>query len=69
LGDSLWLITGRRETGRAGMAFYVVARLVVRAKTINPPGCKYGDFHVASDLDHGIGHFAGARRFVRTILS
>jgi hypothetical protein len=33
LGDSLWLITGR-----PGLAYYVVARLVVRSKTFNPPG-------------------------------
>ena len=51
LGDSLWLITGRREAGRSGKAYYVVARLVVRSKTINPPGYKYGDFRIWGDLD------------------
>ena len=51
LGDSLWLITGRREAGRTGKAYYVVARLVVRSKTINPPGYKYGDFRIWGDLD------------------
>lgn len=49
-GDSLWLITGRRETGRVRMAYYVVARLVIRAKTFNAPDYKYGTYRVWGDL-------------------
>jgi hypothetical protein len=51
LNDSLWLVTGRREPNRAGMAYYIVARLVIRAKTLNKPGYKYGQYRVWGDLD------------------
>ncbi|MFN8470564.1 MAG: HNH endonuclease [Caldilineaceae bacterium] len=50
LGDSLWLITGRQEAGRPGLAYYVVARLLVRSKTFNPPGYKYGSYRIWGDL-------------------
>ncbi len=49
-GDSLWLITGRQEVGRPGLAYYVAARLVVRSKTLNPPGYKYGSYRIWGDL-------------------
>ena len=49
-GESLWLITGRRETGRMGMAYYIVARLVIRSKTFNAPEYKYGKYRVWGDL-------------------
>ncbi len=49
-GEMLWLITGRRETNRAGMAYYVVAKLAVRSKTFNSPEYKYGKYRVWGDL-------------------
>src|SRR4051794_35520776 len=49
LGDTLWLFT--RIVGAGGLSEYrVVARLLIRAKTINPPGDKYGPFRVWGDL-------------------
>jgi 5-methylcytosine-specific restriction protein A len=50
LNDSLWLVTGRRESNRIGMAYYIVARLVIRAKTFNEPGYRYGRYRVWGDL-------------------
>lgn len=49
-GDSLWLFTGRHEPGRDGQAYYLVARLVIRSKTINHPTFKYGTYRVWGDL-------------------
>lgn len=49
-GDSLWLVTGRSEPGKSKQAYYVVARLIVRSKTLNPPGFKYGKYRVWGDL-------------------
>lgn len=49
-GDSLWLITGRREAGRIGLAYYIVARLIIRSKTINSPDYKYGKYRAWGDL-------------------
>src|SRR5438270_235943 len=46
LGETLWLFTGVKNPPR----FYLAARLTVRAKTMNPPGCKYGDYRVWGDL-------------------
>jgi 5-methylcytosine-specific restriction enzyme A len=51
IGDSLWLVTGRRESDQVGMAYYVVARLVVRAKTYNEPGYQYGRYRIWGDLN------------------
>lgn len=48
--DSLWLVTGRRESNRTGMAYYIVARLVIRAKTFNEPSFRYGRYRVWGDL-------------------
>jgi hypothetical protein len=49
LGDSLWLFT--RIVGTGGMSEYrILAKLVVRSKTINPPSYKYGPFRVWGDL-------------------
>jgi 5-methylcytosine-specific restriction protein A len=45
LGDSLWAFT-RRENGTYALA----AELVIRAKTINPPGFRYGRYRVWGDL-------------------
>ena len=45
LGDSLWAFT-RGKDGRYVMA----AELVIRAKTINPPGFRYGKYRVWGDL-------------------
>lgn len=50
LNDSLWLVTGRREPDKVGMAYHVVARLVIRAKTLNEPGYRYGQYRVWGDL-------------------
>jgi 5-methylcytosine-specific restriction endonuclease McrA len=48
IGDSLWLFT--RLAGRSGLSEYrIVARLVVRSKTINPPGYPYGSYRVWGD--------------------
>ncbi len=47
LGESLWLFTVLKNPPR----FFLAARLVIRAKTINPPGSKYGDYRVWGDLE------------------
>lgn len=49
LGETLWLFT--RLVGASGLSEYrILAKLVVRAKTINPPSYKYGPFRVWGDL-------------------
>jgi hypothetical protein len=49
VGESLWLFT--RLVGPTGLSEYrILARLVIRAKTINPPSYKYGPFRVWGDL-------------------
>lgn len=49
LGETLWLFT--RIVGAAGISEYrILASLVVRSKTINPPSYKYGPFRVWGDL-------------------
>lgn len=45
-GESLWLFTVLKNPSR----FYIVARLVIRSKTTNPPGYKYGAYRVWGDL-------------------
>lgn len=50
VNDSLWLVTGRREPGKVGMAYYIAARLVIRAKTFNEPGHRYGRYRIWGDL-------------------
>lgn len=50
-GDSLWVVTGRNEPRRAGLAYHIVARLVIRAKTLNDPNYKYGKYRVWGDLN------------------
>jgi len=50
-GDSLWLVTGRSEAGRNRRAYYVVARLVIRSKTLNAPDYKYGKYRAWGDLE------------------
>jgi 5-methylcytosine-specific restriction protein A len=45
-GEMLWLFTVVKNPPR----FFVVAKLVVRSKTMNPPGFKYGDYRVWGDL-------------------
>lgn len=46
IGESLWLFTALRNPPR----IFLAARLVVRAKTVNAPGYKYGDYRVWGDL-------------------
>ena len=46
VGETLWLFTVVKNPPR----FFVVAKLVVRSKTMNPPGFKYGDYRVWGDL-------------------
>lgn len=49
IGDTLWLFT--RLIGESGRSEYrIVAKLFIRAKTINPPSYKYGPFRVWGDL-------------------
>ncbi len=48
LGETLWLVTGHRQLG--GIRYPLVARLVIRAKTYNEPGYKYGKFRVWGDV-------------------
>jgi 5-methylcytosine-specific restriction protein A len=48
-GESLWIVTGRAVAG--GTAYPLVGRLVVRAKTLNAPGYKYGRYRVWGDLE------------------
>jgi len=45
-GESLWLFTVLKNPPR----FFIVARLVIRSRTTNPPGYKYGDYRVWGDL-------------------
>ena len=47
VGDTLWLFTAIRNPLR----HYVVAKLVLRAKTINSPTFKYGAYRVWGDLE------------------
>src|SRR5437660_4895273 len=42
LNESLWLFTALRNPPR----LYLAARLVIRAKTVNPSGYKYGQYRV-----------------------
>ncbi len=46
LGDSLWAFTGRKDR-----TYALAAELVIRAKTINPPGFRYGRYRVWGDLE------------------
>jgi hypothetical protein len=46
IGDTLWLFTATPNPRR----YYIVAKLVVRAKTINSPTFKYGAYRVWGDL-------------------
>src|SRR5947209_19953737 len=45
IGDSLWAFT-RTKDGR----YVLAAQLVVRAKTFNPPGFRYGRYRIWGDL-------------------
>ncbi|MCY3023394.1 MAG: HNH endonuclease [Planctomycetota bacterium] len=48
-GQTLWLFT--RIVGGSGLSEYrILAKLIVCAKTINPPSYKYGPFRVWADL-------------------
>lgn len=50
IGETLWLFT--RLVGAAGRSEYrILAKLVVRSKTINPPSYAYGPFRVWGDLE------------------
>src|SRR5438552_3816902 len=46
-GETLWLFTVVKNPPR----FFVVAKLVVRSKTMNPSGFKYGDYRVWGCLE------------------
>lgn len=46
VGDTLWLFTATPNPRR----YFLVAKLVVRAKTINSPAYKYGAYRVWGDL-------------------
>ena len=46
VGDSLWAFTRRAEDG----AYVMAAELVVRSKTMNPPGYRYGPYRLWGDL-------------------
>lgn len=49
IGESLWLFT--RVVGRPGLSeSRILARLVIRSKTFNPPSYKYGPFRVWGDI-------------------
>jgi 5-methylcytosine-specific restriction endonuclease McrA len=47
VGETLWLFTAIRNPLR----YFLVAKLVVRSKTINSPTFKYGAYRVWGDLD------------------
>lgn len=66
-GDSLWLFTGQHEVGRVGKAFYLVARLVIRTKTLNHPSFKYGSYRVWGDLTQSRYFAIGAKEVSGTI--
>ncbi len=46
IGDSLWAFTRRRDG-----VYVLAAELVIKAKTINPPGFRYGRYRVWGDLE------------------
>jgi 5-methylcytosine-specific restriction endonuclease McrA len=46
-GETLWLFTVVKSPPR----YFIVAKLVVLSKTINPPGFKYGAYRVWGDLE------------------
>src|SRR5437763_1809296 len=45
-GETLWLFTVVKNPPR----FFIVAKLVIRSKTMNPSGFKYGDYRVWGSL-------------------
>ena len=48
IGETLWLFT--RLAGKSGLSEYrILARLVIRSKTINAPGYQYGSYRVWGD--------------------
>lgn len=50
LGDTVWAVTATRL--RDGTeAVFVVARLVIKAKTQNPPNYKYGKYRLWGDIE------------------
>ncbi|MFG0330111.1 MAG: HNH endonuclease [Phycisphaerales bacterium] len=46
IGDSVWAFTRMRGGGYA-----LAAQLVIKAKTLNPPGYRYGKYRVWGDLE------------------
>ena len=46
IGDSLWALTRNRKTGR----YVLAAELIVKAKTFNPEGFRYGKYRVWGSL-------------------
>ena len=46
-GESLWLFTSLKNPPR----LFLVARLVVRSKTVNAPGYQYGDYRIWGDFN------------------
>ncbi len=50
IGERLWLVT-KIVTAPGRAEFRLVAKLVVRSKTINPPDYKYGPFRVWGHLE------------------
>ena len=47
VGDSLWAFTRRRDG-----IYVLAAELIVKAKTINPPNFRYGQYRVWGDIDY-----------------
>lgn len=46
IGDSLWALTRSKKTGR----YALVAELIIKAKTLNPDGFRYGSYRVWGSL-------------------
>jgi 5-methylcytosine-specific restriction enzyme A len=47
IGDSLWAFTRRRDG-----IYVLVAELIIKAKTINPPNFRYGKYRVWGDINY-----------------
>lgn len=67
IGESLWLATGIRVKGK--MEYHLAARFVIRAKTHNPVGYKYGRFRLWADPQLSDYYVIGEKEMTNLLLS
>ncbi len=67
IGESLWLVSGIRVKGK--MEYHLAARFVIRAKTHNPPGYKYGRFRLWADPQASDYYVIGEMEMTNLLLS